>query len=126
MRALFAIGLMGLLLLPSLRQWGLLVGYVADMERYATELCENADRPELKCHGKCHLAKEMNAAPAEAPAFPVVMSWRVEALMPESTGGLVVLLGEGRGLVHRLRNDSWRATWVVGGLDRPPEGVDNA
>lgn len=126
MRAVFAIGLMGLLLLPSLRQWGLLVGYVADLERYATELCENTDKPELKCNGKCHLAKEMNAAPAEAPAFPVVLSWRVEALMPETSESLFVWVDEERGLVHPLRNDSWRATWVVGGLDRPPEGGDNA
>lgn len=31
----------------------------------ASTLCENKERPELKCNGKCHLKKEIQAAENE-------------------------------------------------------------
>lgn len=36
--------------------------YVLNYEYIATELCENKDKPELKCNGKCHLMKELAKA----------------------------------------------------------------
>ncbi|WP_430615095.1 hypothetical protein [Flavobacterium sp. JP2137] len=33
--------------------------YVYNYDYITTVLCENLDKPELECHGKCHLMKEM-------------------------------------------------------------------
>ena len=33
--------------------------YIVNYEFIVTELCENVEKPELKCNGKCHLAKEL-------------------------------------------------------------------
>jgi hypothetical protein len=35
------------------------VEYIVNYEYVSTVLCENIDKPELKCNGKCHLAKEL-------------------------------------------------------------------
>lgn len=42
--------------------------YIVNYEYIATELCENIAKPELKCNGKCHLAKELaKASESEKP-----------------------------------------------------------
>lgn len=39
---------------------GVIVWYKANIDYVATELCENKDKPELKCNGKCYLKKQLN------------------------------------------------------------------
>lgn len=43
-----------------------------NQESIAKENCENIAKPELKCNGKCHLAKQLveisNPTPIESPA----------------------------------------------------------
>lgn len=39
-----------------------LVEYVVLYDYIRTELCVNKSKPELKCNGKCHLAKELKNA----------------------------------------------------------------
>ena len=42
--------------------------YIVNYEYISTVLCENKDKPELKCCGKCHLKKELaNASEGEKP-----------------------------------------------------------
>jgi len=38
------------------------VDYIVNYEYISTVLCENKDKPELKCCGKCHLKKELASA----------------------------------------------------------------
>lgn len=45
-------------ILPVLDYW---VNY----KYIANELCENQDKPELECNGKCHLKKELAKAATE-------------------------------------------------------------
>ena len=33
--------------------------YLANYDYIVNELCENRDKPELACNGKCHLSKEL-------------------------------------------------------------------
>ncbi|WP_123766447.1 hypothetical protein [Myroides marinus] len=35
------------------------VEYIVNYDYIATVLCENVDKPELQCNGKCHVAKEL-------------------------------------------------------------------
>ncbi|WP_430615093.1 hypothetical protein [Flavobacterium sp. JP2137] len=41
------------------------VSYFIDYDYIATVLCINRDKPELECHGKCHLMKELGNAAEE-------------------------------------------------------------
>jgi len=52
-----------LLLLFSIRpayQVGCYAYYELNLDTIIEELCENTDKPELKCDGKCFLAKQLN------------------------------------------------------------------
>lgn len=39
--------------------------YVINYDYIVKELCENKEKPELKCNGKCHLAKQLAKAAEE-------------------------------------------------------------
>ena len=51
--------------------------YITDNDSFTRTFCVNLEKPELQCHGQCHLAamspvkKDGNASPAAPPvAFP--------------------------------------------------------
>ena len=44
-----------LTVLPTVK----IVHFFANQESIAQEFCENLDKPEMECHGKCHLKKEL-------------------------------------------------------------------
>lgn len=45
--------------------------YVINYDYITKELCENKEKPELKCNGKCHLKKELaNASETENATLP--------------------------------------------------------
>jgi len=63
------------LVLPLLVKVGIVVNYIFQYERYATELCENLDQPELECNGKCQMMEELNKVEQRnetAPELPVL------------------------------------------------------
>lgn len=71
---------------------GLISYYSINIEYIINELCENKDKPELKCEGKCYLKKKMNEADkAEKQAteifkqieFPVFITHVSLSLQPE-------------------------------------------
>lgn len=37
----------------------IVANYVINMDYIAEYLCENQDKPEMECNGKCHLKKEL-------------------------------------------------------------------
>ncbi len=46
-----------------------IIDYALNYEYISTELCENTNKPELECNGKCHLVKELaKEAQDETPA----------------------------------------------------------
>lgn len=68
MRRVFSILLIMSLIVPAMIKMGIMAGYVLEYNKYVTVLCENRDKPEMKCNGQCHLAKELKAVnePADA------------------------------------------------------------
>ncbi len=48
-----------LLLLVSFQQALLIVHFKLNQENIEQEFCVNKAKPELQCHGKCHLKKEL-------------------------------------------------------------------
>lgn len=44
------------------------IDYIINYDYISTQLCENTDKPALKCNGKCHLKKELaNEAKKDTP-----------------------------------------------------------
>jgi hypothetical protein len=59
MRKVFSITMTMLLLLVSFQQALIIVHFKLDQQRIEQEFCVNKARPEMQCHGKCHLKKEL-------------------------------------------------------------------
>jgi hypothetical protein len=51
------------------------VYYSVDREGFIERLCENKDKPELKCDGKCMLAKMLQAQTDEDEQPMPVIGW---------------------------------------------------
>lgn len=47
-----------------------IVNYVTNYDYIATVLCENKDKPELKCNGQCYLMKQLAKQQSQDPANP--------------------------------------------------------
>ncbi len=46
--------------------------YALNYDYISNELCENKEKPELKCNGKCHLMKSLaDATESENAKFPI-------------------------------------------------------
>ena len=48
-------------LLPTISPWGIIAHYQLNKDYIARVLCENRDKPQLHCDGKCYLAKRLKA-----------------------------------------------------------------
>jgi hypothetical protein len=48
-------------LLPTVSPWGIIAHYQLNKDYIARVLCENRNRPEIHCDGKCYLAKRLKA-----------------------------------------------------------------
>lgn len=60
-----------MLVLPFATKSVIVFRYLAQFNYYAQVLCENKDKPELNCNGKCALMKEL-AAEKESNDMPRV------------------------------------------------------
>lgn len=60
MKNWFVISLLGLYGLTLLQAYVPHANYWMNRDYIASVLCENIDKPELDCNGKCHLVKEIN------------------------------------------------------------------
>lgn len=74
MKKAISIFLLIVLSAPAFLKLGTLTNYLIEYERYVRILCENRDKPELKCNGTCHLSKELKAKKQstenDPPAIP--------------------------------------------------------
>lgn len=48
------------ILLQPISKMAVMVHYAYNFEYYATVLCENISKPEMRCKGNCKLSKELN------------------------------------------------------------------
>lgn len=54
------------------------VDYVANYEYIIEVLCENKDKPELKCNGKCYLGKQLAKESQESEETPFNSQDKIE------------------------------------------------
>ncbi|WP_129653640.1 hypothetical protein [Flagellimonas olearia] len=64
-----------LILMSNLRFSSMYVYYSLDREDFIERLCENKDKPELNCDGKCMLAKMLQAQTNEDEQPMPVIGW---------------------------------------------------
>jgi hypothetical protein len=56
---LFLISVLTGLLLQNFNQFVIMLEYKINFSYVANVLCENRDKPEMHCNGKCHLRKQL-------------------------------------------------------------------
>jgi hypothetical protein len=67
------IGLIIIFVSPMLMKLSLVFNYHTDYSTYLDQ-CINLEKPELKCNGKCQLAKELQKADLNTPEKPELPS----------------------------------------------------
>lgn len=76
-----ALGFVLLLLTPLLVRFAIISDYVIRYEHYATVLCENLDKPELSCNGKCAMMQNLQEAENDdLPTAPPIPKLKVQDL----------------------------------------------
>ncbi|MDB5240423.1 MAG: hypothetical protein JWP57_1048 [Spirosoma sp.] len=61
MRSLLTYILLIAVFLPSISPWGTIAYYQLNKDYIVRVLCENRNKPQLHCDGKCYLAKRLKA-----------------------------------------------------------------
>ena len=59
MRVLVTLVFLGIYGLSLIKPYSPYIDYAINYQKISTELCENISKPELSCHGKCYLKKEV-------------------------------------------------------------------
>lgn len=70
MKGLTATILAFLILSQVFSKWMITFGFALDQTFISQNLCENKDKPALKCAGKCQLAKKLAADEQESSSSP--------------------------------------------------------
>ncbi|MCZ4409506.1 hypothetical protein O3Q51_11845 [Cryomorphaceae bacterium 1068] len=90
MKKVAAISLLILLIAPMLSKLFLVTNYLYQYDYYVNVLCENKEKPELKCNGTCHLAQELKVVeekesspelPAQVKVEPPLFYQEVEEVL---------------------------------------------
>ena len=75
-----------LTVIPLLLRFGIMTNYLVQYNYYAEVLCENQDKPEMECNGKCALMQELDKAEDgnsdQAPSYPNLKTLEVPAILP--------------------------------------------
>ena len=68
----FSVLFIVLIMISNLRFSSMYVYYSLDREGFIEQLCENKDKPELNCNGKCMLMQMLNAQAEDDEPMPVI------------------------------------------------------
>ena len=121
MKKVFAIFFILLVATSIVLKGILMVNYWVQYDYYKTVLCENKDRPELKCNGTCHLAKELKPIekPAEAPTVPASLEIQ-QLLFASAASTKIINLPLPCGTYHSA-NDRLPKLLFVEEISEPPK-----
>jgi len=68
--------ILSLLLLSNSLHVSFIYGwYALDIDSFIEQLCENKDRPQLQCNGKCALARASQASSKSESSTPPMLKW---------------------------------------------------
>lgn len=73
---LFTLYLLSILLLSNSLKVSVVYGwYTINVESFIEQLCENKDKPQLQCNGKCYLSKMTEDTSSEKEQTIPVLEW---------------------------------------------------
>lgn len=82
MNRLVAILFLTFLTVPLMVKFSFMADYLVRYEYYQEVLCENQDRPELNCNGKCALAEKLAAQSSpERPEIPSALEYEINSFL---------------------------------------------
>lgn len=115
-----AITFLSVYILALLAPVATVVNFAINQEEIAEKFCENKDLPELKCEGKCHLAKvlakqtnEHTEKSSSVNQF-IYLIGKIEPLYIKST------IGQENKLFYGFLNKAFN-TNVIFSIDHPPQ-----
>ncbi len=112
-----------IVLYTQLYNSGVTAIYQLNYDYYANELCENQDKPELHCDGKCYfarqLAKEQNNAPTETepPALLPTLRLFSSSAFQFKIQALPIAISP----TKAWENEGLIAAPYINGIDHPPQ-----
>lgn len=73
---LFKVVILSIILLSNSIRVSLVYGwYTLDVESFIDQLCENKDKPQLECNGKCYLSKMIASDSSQDEQKIPVLEW---------------------------------------------------
>ena len=88
--------------------------YYANYDYITTELCENKDKPELGCHGKCYLEKLQNEiTPITQDDKPVAIEYLLVKEYPVTTIDVSAYDSVALDIFRRLKNPNFSKHFVI-------------
>ena len=72
------------------------VNYEMNIEEITDLFCENTDKPELNCHGTCHLKKQIISSEGQDPIESNTLFYlnEIQLFSSSETSNLIVLIDE--------------------------------
>lgn len=123
MRARFAIGFIILYLIALCRPVAPLIEYYANKDFFATVLCINKDKPELKCNGKCILMQKLKKAVQEESSSAPVPKVNFEDYPIGFISSLITSLQQFPVTLSIGNSNYWDNYYFISGTDlfHPPQ-----
>jgi hypothetical protein len=119
-----SIFLLTVLVLPLLLKLAVVINYAVEYEYYVKVLCENRDKPELRCNGTCHLSKELRAAedPATPPEIPGIAKIEIQPFLSRTLAAQAVIVLERSQTLASFQVSLWENPFLAISLPPPRRG----
>jgi hypothetical protein len=111
---------------PIFFKVAILTDYVIQYRYYVEVLCDNKNKPELKCNGKCHLAKQLKKLDEDPvkPEFPQKIQGETEDIyLKEQTSSLRLFIVNNDDNKFSIFYPSFRSNCFKGKIFQPPESM---
>lgn len=109
------------LLMQTMHQSIVYFGYTINQEIITKKFCENKSKPQLNCHGKCHLKKELQKEEERNKSLPSVKQLSDVMIFSElSTSALRLYALKEAALI--IPFDQNEVSFFSSGIFQPPKG----
>ncbi|MFD2940111.1 hypothetical protein [Flavobacterium notoginsengisoli] len=104
MKKVFSITMIILLLLVSFQQALIIVHFKLNQQNIEKEFCVNKAKPQLQCHGKCHLKKELEKSDHNSDLELTSISKNIDIILTseiEFTFHIIKALNSNKVLIYK-------------------------
>lgn len=113
--------LIGALLLQTMHQSIVYIGYSINLESITKRYCENKAKPQLNCHGKCHLKKELQKEEEQNKSLPCVKQLS-DVIIFSGTFTSALLIYPLKEAAYIIPNNQKEVSFFSSDIFQPPKG----